>query len=580
MLKVKLQMDENKILAEHCLNPTNTVDKLLTFLKGLGQPTDIQVIAKSTEIHKTILEHSVAFTHYFSREAIKTIIYQACIFGNLELVRCLIDSIQLDVVNEKIANPLGHFKQLQKGTYEFTDLLPPIQAAAYSNSLALMQYLVSFYDLNQLDKTAVKGDLQGALVIAAGRDAYDTVNYLLSCGVNPNAVLKEAHTIPALYRSILTGSLAIVQLLVERGSKITALDQYAAVRNGRLDVVRYFVAKGVSYRDDRLDVCLMTAFESRSVEMVDYFLNTLGFKLNETNDNLSVRRNDLNLEVAKKVLHSGSVEMVEYLERKLDIPVIELIQAERDTTQSFHHGQGRTMLFEAVSSYQVTLLKYLFETRGLLPNPNQLNQLASYAFDSSVLEIRHQKFLSHLYLTSFIQGDKNLRQLFRDVAEIGNLKFLTNEELFILYAHYTKDFSEVPVRLECGNKFCDHVAHLTDEISRRNLSSEALFKLGQQDNFKLVPAIRFYLTVTGTDYSGSLKEMMQQRCIVDSQVKSSINHFASKMTLGLDGHPRKAFEVGGRARLGFFDSPRAYDVSAVASIAEDNSLNKQTSLNN
>lgn len=554
------QLDDKKISVEPHLAHTNTIDKLLAFITGRGHPTDIQVVANSPEIHKLILMNPGVFTDIFSREHIKSIIYQACILGNLSLVRCLIEAIKLNVVNETVANPFGHFCVLKNGEHEFLDHLPVIQAAAKSNSLDLIQYLVSFYDKAQLDKAGIEGHLQGALAIASANDAYDNVQYLLSCGVNANSVFKEAHTIPALHRAVLTGSRGLVELLVESGAKITELNQYAAVRKGRLDVVVYFLSKGISFKDGAGDVSLMTAFESRSVDMAKYFMNTLKFNLYPAHCASTVSKLDWEFEIVKKVLRSGSVDMLQYIEKELHIPVSIFLNTERETIKSLHPLHGRTLLFEAVSSYNVALLKFIFETKGLVPSEKQLTQLTSYAFDSRLLDIRHQKFLTHVYLTSFLHDDPNMRKLLHDVAEIGDLRCLSIEELLILYVEYTKNFNEIPTRLEHGNKFCDNAIYLANEISSRGLSADDLLDLAQQNNFKLLPAVRFYLTVTATGYSSKLLRDVMHRSTMHAVIGCTANTPCSgadsaNQVVATRRAPLRFFESNGLSHLNKISGP-------------------------
>ena len=547
------QMDEKKILPEHHLAHTNTIDKLLTFITGRGHPTDIQVVANSPEIHKLILVNPVVFTDIFSREHVKSIIYQACILGNLSLVKCLIETIKLNVVNETVSNPFGNFRVLKNGDYEFLDHLPVVQAAAKSNSLDLIQYLASFYDQAQLDKTGIEGHLQGALVMASANDAYDNVQYLLSCGVNANSVFKEAHTTPALHHAVLTGSMGLVELLVESGAIITELNQYVAVKNGRLDVVSYFLSKGINFKDGAGDVSLMTALESRSVEMVKYFMSTLKFNLYPAHCASVVLKLDWELEIVKKVLRSGSVDMLQYIENELHLPVSIFLNTERETIKSLHPLHGRTLLFEAVSSYSVALLKFLFETKGLIPSQKQLAQLTSYAFDSRLLDIRHQKFLTHVYLTSFLHDDQNMRKLLHDVAEIGDLQCLSIEELLMLYAEYTKNFNEIPARLEHGNKFCDNAIYLANEISSRGLSADDLLDVAQQNNFKLLPAVRFYLTVTAPGYSSKLLRDVMHRSTMPAVIGPAVNMPCSGANEALTDSVNQVVATR-RAPLRFFES--------------------------
>lgn len=513
------------ILHDAPLDQSKTIDNLLSFILRRGSLIAIQAIAISPEIQQLLLANPIALTNHFSREAIKAIIYQACTLGHLSLSKCLIDSIQLDVVNEQLANPFGEFFMREDGTYEFLSKRPAIQAAAASNSCDLIQYLLSFYDQSTFDKTSCKGDIQGAMAIACGHDADDVVDYLLVYGVNPNSEFKEKHTTTALHRAVMSGSLCVIQRLVEHGATIGALTQYMAVKTGRLDVVSYFVSKGITFKACGSDISLMTAFLSRSVDMVLYFINTLQFNLYGPDVFTDADKKKREMHIVKRVLRSGSIEVLQFIEAKLNIPVTALLKNELRTATNFHHIHGRSFFFEAVSSYQVGLLTFLFEIKGLVPTEEQLIQLQSYAFDGSSLNLLNEKFLTHVYLSSFFHKELGMRQFYRDVSEIGDVQWLSNEELFILYSDYTKKFNEVPDRLDFVHKCCDHAVYLANEISRRHLNPQELLALATQKNGQLAPAIRFFLIVTGTGFANAaLQEALQPKVFNPNVSRDSLGH--------------------------------------------------------
>src|SRR5690606_4157213 len=151
--------------------------------------------------------------------------------------------------------------------------------------------------------------------------------------------------------------------------------------------------------DNHLHVALnsyiLSALGSRSVLMAQYVLRTL--KLSPYPQGADEERKEYyHDQILKTVINSGSLEMLQFIEQEeLKVPVDQLIKKEIETTENYHHRvSSGFIVLNAVTSYNVILLKQLFETRGLMPTQTQLNQLLGYAYDSGVCLPQHQKFVT------------------------------------------------------------------------------------------------------------------------------------------------------------------------------------------
>ena len=488
------------------LEMASSLEEIITFLKEIGHPEHVQIAATSLAIHELILENPDRFIALFSRDNQRAIIHQACKMGNLNLVKCLIEKMNLDITKEKVASPFTSYTTMKDRTYQFHDPIPVVQAAAESNSLELMQYLLSFYDLKQIDNTALTGDLQSALVVAARNNRFDIVKQLLECGVNVNSEVKEGPydysptmALQAAMRS--NGGFALIELLVNRGAKITRLNQSQAVCRGRVDIVELFVAKGISFKQSVGDDYLLEAFQSKSKAMVNYFLNTLKFHLYHSEDPTEERKQYWGTQIALKVLKSGSIEMLRFIEDELHIPVTELMKAELETIRDFRNGYSDKLMLEAVCSYNVELLKYLFETKELMPSKQQLAQLEGYAYNTGRCLPQHQQFVTHAYVYSFLHANPEMQALLYKISGTNSLEALSSEELFVLYADYTKNFQERPERFAHGILFRDNSIHLANEIAKRHLPKETLIELASQNERKLAADIFYFFLVSGNGYS-------------------------------------------------------------------------------
>jgi len=482
------------------LQKAASLEELMFALTEMQHPNHVRICANSPAVHELILENPDLFIAFFSRDNIKAIIHQAAKLGNLALVICLIDKIKLNVLVEKVASPNASYTNNGDGTYAFHDSVPFCHAAAKSGKFELMHYALSFYDLNSVDKTSVFGELQIALTHAAEQDSYDAVKLLLTSGINANSVREKDHSTTALYYAVLYGSMQLIKLLVDSGANISSLNKFHAVRNGRVDIVEYFVSKAVDFKEsNHIDPYWRTAFESGSVDMARYFLETL--KIDFYEPNLTAKRKQyIDTSIIKKVAQSGSIEMLNYIENELKLPVIELIQKEMDSTKQYHHTLGDFILIDIVCSYNVQFLKFIFEKKGLMPKKQHLEQLLGYAYDNGRGLPQHLKFVTHAYVYSLLHKRPQMRELLLNVSNSTDLSNLSNPELFRLYADYTENFQVQKDRFAFGVLFRDNSIHLSNEIAKRKFTNEDFLGLASI-NKEISADVLYFLVVSGNGYA-------------------------------------------------------------------------------
>ncbi len=481
------------------LEKANSIEELVALLNEIKHPVHIKLAASSPAIHALILDNPDAFIAFFSRDNIRAIIHQAAKLGHVALVTSLVEKIKLDVVKEKVAPPHGSYTSYKDGTYAFHDAVPLCHVVAQSGNIELMRYILSFYDLAAIDKTSTHGDLQIALTIAAEHNGYDIVDLLLSSGVNVNSVRKVGESTTALYYAVLYAPKQLSELLVERGATISYLNKFHAVSRGKLDIVMYFVSKGVDFhKSDAFDAYWLNAFESGSVSMARYFIETLKIAFYKPGIERE-RKKYIDTSIVKKAVHSGSIDMLQYIEHELNIPVTKLIQDEMQATKHYHHMYGEFIVLEAVCSYNVNLLKFLFETKGLTPKKEHLSQLLGYAYDNGLCLPQHRKFATHAYVYSFVHENQDLSQLLKKVSNTEDLSGLSNQELFMLYADYTKQFKEREERFARGILFRDNSTHLANEIAKRKLNQIEWLDLAKS-NPNLAADVLYFLTVSAEGY--------------------------------------------------------------------------------
>lgn len=486
------------------LEKANSVEDIIPILQDLGHPAHIGVTAKSRAMHDVVAANPDVFINFFSRDNMRALIHEVCLSGNAALAIILIEKLKLNVTTEKVASPFYSYTNYEDGRYEFHDAIPVIHAAAKSGSLDLVKYLASFYDLSKLDRKARHGHLQGALVHAASKNAYDVTAYLLSLGVSPDSALEEDEYkvtySTALFHANWSSSQEVVRLLVDNHATIQDIHLENAIRSGNVERLKFYLSRGKQLRTGGFnnERYFKDAVSSGSVSLVRYLVEDLKLDLYGEWTNKTYYHDEL----LKEALDRGSIAMLEYMENELKIPVYSRIRTELDSDEvNYRCFEMNHMVKEAVCSYNVRLLKYLFEEKGLMPSRAKLQQLEGYAYDCGKCLPQHQKFRTHAYVYSFLHGNPEMQKLLYRISETEDLHSLSAGELFMLYADYTKNFREDSRRFQYGRHFRDNSIHLANEIARRKLGITELLDLAAQNERKLAADIQFFLTVSGEGYS-------------------------------------------------------------------------------
>ena len=510
------QEDTKLLLDKKKLTKTQNLEQLLAILAELGYPDNVSVVADSPVCHELILANPDAFIKVFSRDSIKAIIHMASIHGNLPLVQCLIEQIKLDVVNETVANPLTNARSSNGEGSE----IPVLHAGIKSKSLPLTQYLLSFYEPSQFSHELMEGPIQTAMCLAAEQQFIGLVSELLSRGVNAQAKKKEGYysKTTAVQFAVRSEKLPLVQLLVEAGAAIDPGCKRSAISRGYLPILEYFKSKDIAFNDNSgIDSYILLALGSRSVPMARYVLRTLQLSPYPQEDIDEEGKKHYYKQILKRVMESGSLEMLHFIEQEeLKVPVAQLIKKELETTPNYHQrGASRSIILEAVCSYSVTLLKGLFETRGLMPSQAQLNQLLGYAYDCGRYMPQHQKFATHAYVYSLTHSNPLMRPLLRRVSEAKDLSTLSRDELFILFADYTKKYPSHHKRPEYDIVLRENSVHLAQEIAKRKIPLLDLVTLAKENNGALTKDILFYLLACGQGYAQHEIELLFNAGIFD-----------------------------------------------------------------
>lgn len=246
---------------------------------------------------------------------------------------------------------------------------------------------------------------------------------------------------------------------------------------------------------------VLNAFRSGSLDMVKFLLEDLKRPLYPNHELNAAQKKSLQTDLLKIVAKSGSVELLDYLEHALEMPVDEIILEELRSTQLYLPFHGDLFFINAISSYQVEFMQFLFETKALMPNKSQLNQLLGYAYDNGRSIAQHQKFVTLAYVYGFVHENARMQALLYKVAESSELRVLSPTELFALFSDFTQHFQESSHQFAYGKRFRPNSIYLGDELARRNLSKQELIHLAKHNQGQQALDILYYLVVMGKGYS-------------------------------------------------------------------------------
>jgi len=252
------------------LQDTTAFDELLNNLEKTPFPHDVTVVANSLGLHRLILIKPDEFIALFSRDSAKAILYQAAVLGNLALVARLVEKLNIDITKEPVAGLNTDDQMRVDATNPFQNAIPIIEAAAQSDFMPLMQYLVPFYHpdnipLREIDEEALK-DLGKALVVAAQNNSYQIVEFLLNSGANPNATRSKGLSETAMHYAITSGNLRLTKLLLSRGAFVSKQNMNLAESLEQVDILQYFALKSINCVDNSSNLTSNVRPEIVSVE--------------------------------------------------------------------------------------------------------------------------------------------------------------------------------------------------------------------------------------------------------------------------------------------------------------------------
>jgi len=273
---------------------------------------------------------------------------------------------------------------------------------------------------------------------------------------------------------------------------------YQICAMGNVALVKCLLEKMVS--DIRGEELMLNAFKSRSIPMVKYLLDTLKFPLYGTNEPTASHKKAMDNRLLNIVAKTGSVDMFQYLEEALKVPVDDLINEELETTRLYHHIAGDRILINAICSYEVEFLQFLFELKNLMPSKTQLTQLLGYAYESGRQVPQHKKLVTFAYVYGFTHKNARMQALLYKVAEISNLQVLSTKDLFTLFADFTQNFKESSQQFAYDKRFRENSIYLGQEIAKRKPTKQELLDIAKQ-NTECAADILFFLVVMGRGYS-------------------------------------------------------------------------------
>lgn len=274
---------------------------------------------------------------------------------------------------------------------------------------------------------------------------------------------------------------------------------YQICAMGNVALVKCLLEKMVDgIREDEL---IINAFKSRSIPMVKYLLEMRKLPLYGAKKPSELDKKNMDNRLLKIVAKSGSIEMLQYLENELTLPVDDLINEELETTRLYRPIKGERILINAICSYNVEFLQFLFESKSLMPSKMQLMQLLGYAYDNGRKVSQHQTFVTFAYVYGFIHENPWMRALLYKVAEISELHVLGTTDLFSLFADFTQNFQESPHPFAYNKKFREHSIYLGQEIAKRKPTQQELLAIAKHNKGEHAADILFFMVVMGAGYS-------------------------------------------------------------------------------
>lgn len=230
-----------------------------------------------------------------------------------------------------------------------------------------------------------------------------------------------------------------------------------------------------------------------------YALNTLINNSNEVSRNLLKILNVTPEESTKIIcdaLTPPSVDRLKFLEKKLSIPVTNILHQE--------FGRNINVTTQVFETLDLNIFKYLFVKKGIIPTTEQIGNYLDYLarkVENSVEStfqfnhsVRSEKQLAaYAHLCSLWHTSQDMKKMYSDIASLP-LQEVPANYLFILFEDLALRF---PQNVPSDRPFSVVQQLLIAEIARRHLPCDQLKEMAKI----IAPAIMFYMCVSGSGYT-------------------------------------------------------------------------------
>lgn len=340
----------------------------------------------------------------FESSFLKTMLYEACKKGKLNVVKYFIEVRKLNVnlmVNDGVSFAGPIFK-----------------AAAESGNLELVKYLLEIHHADIESQGLSEGTKDTALSRAALKGHEGVVEYLISKGakLNPKVSYSDILNI-----AISSKKLSVVMLLVEAGTKIGDYNLGRALEKGTLDIVQYLLQKRPGIKSHHYTfppACL--AVKSGNVALVKYLIVqenlNLFEKMRSQDDSI-----DLLLDAAAA---SGSIEMMRFLveEKKLGET---LLANEKYIEAVLSYALYSVRSTEGQKQERLKFVQFLMEEKKLTLPKDKLKKLIADKAEYAGIEMNS-------YLQSYLSESDDIKNTLKIIASQG-LKAFNLADLLKFY---------------------------------------------------------------------------------------------------------------------------------------------------
>ncbi len=296
-----------------------------------------------------------------------------------------------------------------------------LKFAAVGGNLNLVTYLVEtcHVEIEAIDQQAGI-DVDDIALSGAARNGHDAVvQYFISKDVDVNPPSSQLFTVLTI--AVFSNKLSTVQLLGEAGAAINRASFHHALKQGNLEIARYFCQKKTSIIDEYfIDPWMRTAVKGGNVDLIKYLEREHGLILLT---GCFSRWKDPEYEILVAGTASGSVDMMRYLidERKLNLEKFkQKDEKEYDANYGYSSILGRAIGYHK----SIAILKYLLEEKNFIPSNEGMKKLLTIAD-------HYTNIVTKAYLQSRLEADLEKKSLLLQIVTQG-LSSLSLHQLFEL----------------------------------------------------------------------------------------------------------------------------------------------------